>query len=347
MLRPHLLAILFFCLLVVGILRSRAWLVFLAAAGYALSYHAFYIVGLVAAVAWMYRRRLGSGNARGWFWCLAGLVVGVVVNPYFPSNLLMSWLHVQLALGIGIAPGSGDSVELIQPGWENFLLIYGFVFAGLLTTAIAIKLRAARDTKSAELEFLFVLTLLLAVLGAKSLRAMEYAVPALVMLIGHGAQATRWRWWIPINLMVLLACHGYAARIYYRENWRQPEEGGFAMYSAAISGIPADAAGKKVFNCEWESGAYLLLERPDLHFVDLLEPAFLWRVSPQKYLARRTLVLGGYSNPQQVLRAVFRADYVLCHSPALIRQMEADPQHFILVRGAANNPVRLFTVRAD
>ena len=50
-LRPHLLAILFFALLLLAILRRRDWLVASACAGFALSYHAFYIPMLVLALA--------------------------------------------------------------------------------------------------------------------------------------------------------------------------------------------------------------------------------------------------------------------------------------------------------
>jgi hypothetical protein len=347
-LRPHMLAVLFFCLLLSAILHNRPKMAALAAAGFALSYHAFYIVGMVAGVAWLFRRRLGPGGAHYWLWCLAGLVAGIILNPYFPSNVVMSWIHLQLALGIDPPPGAVSGMEMTPMVWTSFLLVYGFVPASLVAAALAMKFRRMDDCPEVTgFWFLFALTLLLAVLAAKSARAMEYAVPASILMVGYCARVTGFRWWIPFNLVLLLACQGYSAELHYRQNWRSPEQGNSVLYPMAISALPADAAGKKVFNCEWESGAYLLLERPDVRFVDLLDPVFLWRASPQKYMARLGLIKGAFRDPHAVLRDAFKADYVLCASPALIRQMQADPAHFTAMPGDAANPMRLFSVQPD
>jgi hypothetical protein len=319
LLRPHMLAVLFFCLLLLAVLRKRPKLAALAAAGFALSYHAFYIVVLVACVAWLFRRKFGPDGGNCWLWTLAGLVVGIVVNPYFPANIVMSWLHLQLALGINPPPGADTPMEMASHGWKGFLLIYGFVPASLIAAALAMKFRPVGDRpKIAGLEtagsetagfwFLFVLTLLLTVLAIKSDRAMEYGVPAGILMVGYCARVTGFRWWIPFNLVLLLACQGYVARIFYLENWNAPPKANFDLYAAAISTLPADAAGKKVFNCEWWSGAYLLHERPDVRFVDVLDPAFLWRASPEKYLAQLGLSKGAFPDPHAILRDAFKAD---------------------------------------
>jgi hypothetical protein len=353
LLRPHMLAVLFFCLLLLAILRKRPKLVALAAAGFALSYHAFYIVVLVAGVAWLFRRRLGPVGGNCWLWSLAGLAVGIVLNPYFPSNLVMSWLHLQLALGINPPPGADIPMEMASRGWKGFLLVYGFVPASLIAAALAMKFRRVNNhPETAGFEttgfwFLFVLTLLLTVLAFKSDRAMEYGVPAGILMVGYCARVTGIKWWIPFNLALLLACHGYVARVFYLEYWSTPPKANFDLYAEAISTLPADAAGKKVFNCEWWSGAYLLHERPDLRFVDMLDPAFLWRASPQKYLARLGLIKGAFHDPHAILRGAFKADYVLCASPALIRQMDSDAVHFRSLPGSDSNPVRVFSVQPD
>lgn len=347
-LRPHMLAILFFCLVLLAILRKRPRLAALAAAGFALSYHAFYLVVLVAGVAWLLRRKMGPEGENSWLWCLAGLAVGIILNPYFPSNLVMSWYHVQIALGVDPAPGASSPLEFAWPGWPTFLLTYGFVPLSLVLSAAAVRFRPKDDgAVVGEFWFLFAVTLLLFMLSMKSDRAMEYAVPACILMVGYSARASGIRWWIPFNLVILLACQGYIARMYYLKNWSSPQQANFDIYARVLATLPADAAGKKVFNCEWWTGAYMLSERPDLRFVDVLDPTFLWRQSPDKYLARQGLVKGAFSDPHTILRDVFKADYVLCASTALINQMYADPSNFRAIPGAEDGPVRLFLVRPE
>ena len=90
-----------------------------------------------------------------------------------------------------------------------------------------------------------------------------------------------------------------------------------------------------------------MLERPDMRFVDLLDPSFLWKASPQKYLARLGLIKGAFRDPYPILRDAFHADYVLCASPELIRQMDADPRHFRSIPDKSNDPVRVFSVKPN
>jgi hypothetical protein len=116
--------------------------------------------------------------------------------------------------------------------------------------------------------------------------------------------------------------------VYYDDSCRYPQGGDSPWYFRAIASLPADARGAKVFNCEWATGSYLLLARPDLRFVDLLEPAFLWRASREKYVRRENLEFGADPDPHRTLREVFHADFVLCANQGLVQQMRADPRHF-------------------
>ena len=180
----------------------------------------------------------------------------------------------------------------------------------------------------------------------KSTRATEYAVPCVILLAGYAAGAARVRWWLPLNLAALLVAQSHTAWIYYKDIWSESQQGNSGWYFAAVSLLPPEAEGKKVFNCQWDSGAYIFYLRPRMRFVDLLDPALLWRVAPEKYLARVRLINGAYRDPHLVLRQVFKADYVLCGSPALNRQMEADRRHFVPIAGSEPmGPLRVFVVQ--
>jgi hypothetical protein len=329
LLRPHLLAILCFCLLVVAILRRRGLLAAVAAGGFALSYHALYSPLLAIAVAAVLPWPRPDSGLRSWQAALAGLVVGTVLNPYFPSTLVMSWLHVKLALGIGLPPGlvSGTEVQAIGAGeWIGY---FGFLPLVLVGAAVLAWRRRLRPSEQhAEFWFLFLLSLALVVLTIKNSRASEYSIPTTILLCGYCLALLPSGRWLAAAIAALLATQGAASWTYYRDCWQRPQGGNAPAYLAAAAVLPAAADGKKVFNCQWEAGAFLVFARPKVRFVDLLEPAFLWQADPRKYVAKQRLIFGLERDPHRVLRETFHADYVLCGTPALNRQMEADRARF-------------------
>jgi hypothetical protein len=348
LLRPHLLAIAFFCGLLVALLRERPRLAAVAAAGFALSYHGFYIVGLVAVIAFLVRRQPGFRGQHGWAWCLAGLAAGIVLNPYFPSNLVMGLLTLRLATGAVQMPPGTQGLEMVSYSWSKLVLAYGFVPASLLATVVAMRLRKpAPGPETSRVWFLVLVTAGFWALGVKTPRAMEYAVPACILMVGFAASVLAWRGWVPLLMLPLVGLHGLVNWIYYRENWVAPPGGFYPMYSEVLKQVPADARGKKVFNCEWDAGTYILRDRPDLRFVDLLEPALLWDASREKVLARRELLTGTTPDPWKVLRETFKADYVLCADPRLIEQMQANRRDFAALPGTEEDPIRLFALRPE
>lgn len=346
LLRPHLLSILCFVALVTAVLSSRKKTAAAGAAAFALSYHAFYVVLLVAAAAWLFRRREGF-DSRMWLWTVGGLVVGLVANPYFPSNLGMGWLTLKLALGSDPLPFGEQGLELAAFAGRKLFLAYGFLPASIVATLVALwRLRVRRGEQLNRLIFLMCLAGGFWLLGTRSPRAMEYAVPAGILMVGHAAALVRWRGWIPLQLGLLLGIQGYIATLHYQRSWR-PAHSVYADYELALRQIPKREPGAKVFNCEWETGSYILAARPDLRFVVLLEPALLWNASHEKYAAMQGLIEGAFADPRAILRGAFRADYVVCAALPLIGQMEADRANFRALPGTEEDRVRVFAVRPD
>ncbi len=347
MLRPHLFAIFFFCLLLVAILRGRGWLAMLAAAGYALTYHAFYIPLMVIGVAFLLPWP-GLPRARGcWLWALGGLLAGTVLNPYFPSTLVMSWIHLKLALGIGAAPGLLSGTEVQAISLRESIHYFGFLPLALAgTTALLWWRRLRPSPESAAIWFLFLLSAALTLMSLKNSRATEYAVPCVILLVGYAlAAAPRPDRWLLAALAAVVLAQGQAAWIYYEDCWQRPQGGDTPAYMAAVALLPPEAAGRKVFNCQWEAGSYLLFQRPDVRFVDLLEPALLWQADPRRYRLRARLIFGLEADPHRVLREDFDADFVLCGTPAMNAQMAADPGRFVQIVGTEPmNSLRVYRV---
>ncbi len=346
LLRPHLLAVFVFVLLLLAVLRDRPRLAAVATALFALTYHAFIVPGFLIAAAWLLRRQPGF-TRHTWAWCLGGLLLGTLVHPYFPSNLVMGVLHLRLALGLGSVPPPTPGTELYPPTLLQFLQAYGFYPLLLLGVAIAAWLR--KPSASAErsgLMLLFLLTLVFTVLGTRTLRAMEYAVPCGLLLFAYALRVLPVRHALPAMLGVLLLCQGWLDARFYQQSWSTPEPSPEPAYAALLRQIPA-GSNAKVFNCEWEAGSYVFYERPDLRFVDLLEPTFLFQASRAKFEARKGLVAGAFADPRAILRGAFHADYVLCAAGPLTRQMQSKPEDFRASPGTREDPLRLFVVRPD
>jgi hypothetical protein len=111
---------------------------------------------------------------------------------------------------------------------------------------------------------------------------------------------------------------------------------------AALAAIADAPAGSKVFHCDWSLGPYLLHDRPDLRFVDVLDPSLLPSHSPSLSRTREALVRGTISDPWLALRREFKADYVIC-SPetGLADQLAHDPRFKALaVHGPPNSNLR-------
>jgi hypothetical protein len=346
-LRPHLLAIVFFCVLLAGLLRARPWVCFVATLGFALAYHALYIPVTAVAVACLVRWEDPRRMRRCFAFALAGLCIGVIVNPYFPSNLVMSLEHLTIALGIGLPPGLQSGTELQPIGLDDFLDWFVLLPIAVIG-AIWARRREPVPGQASNFRFLFLLVVVFGVLALKSSRATEYAIPTSILLLGHVLSRMPARA-AAASIVLVLVAQAHAAWDYYDDSFTSVQGGDSAFYFDAVSRIPANARGAKVFNCEWATGSYLLLARPDLRFVDLLEPAFLWHADRHKYVLRQNLEFGTDPKPLRTLRDTFHADYVVCANEGLVRQMRADPRHFqaLTPLDDAGAPIKTFRIHDD
>lgn len=343
LLRPHVLAIFCFCLLLHAILRGQRWLAALAAAAFALSYHAVYIpalaIGLAALMLREPDRRLPT-----WAAAAAGLFAGIVCNPYFPDTMLMSWDIVKIAVQAQMPAGMVPGNELLPLTIREYFYFYaGLALAGVVSLVRWRALPLARER--GNYAFLASLSLALLALGLRSSRANEYALPCVVLLLGSWWQAEP-RARFAAGALALMALLQLPSAIdYVRDSWTRPQGGDTPFYFEAISRLPAQADGQKVFTCEWETGSYLLYARPRVRFVDLLDPALLWQKAPQRYLLRRALAQSRLGEPGRALREGFGARYVMC-ATALSGQLAADPAHFreFPSHSMPGNPLRVFEV---
>jgi hypothetical protein len=320
LLRPHVLAIFFFLLLNAAILRRRPLLAALASAGYMLAYHAFYVplfcLCLAAALACFESPQERRKLHRLCGFALVGWLVGIVVNPYFPSNVQMGILHARLPfLAGGALRGESFGSELYPLAGPGLVKFYYFPFLILLGTL------AARRLEDFATRFLLVLGLVFGALSFQTVRAGEHFVPITGLLLPLLVAS------LPRRRALAFAAAGLQAAVLA---WISVTEASFVpdapLYDSirrAVAAIPPGEA--KVYNCEWDTAPFLLYARPDLRFVDLLDPSFLYLAWPGAYQARKDLATGRITDPRGLVHGLFHADYVLCRNPGLVAQLEADP----------------------
>jgi hypothetical protein len=333
LLRPHVLAILWFALLALALGRRSRAMAFAACFLFALSYHALYVpaalLGVHVAFHWRLPRRWALATSG-----VVGLTIGTLVNPYFPSTLVMAWRHSQIAWTDVAGAGLRFGAELVPPRADVFLSLF-YVFFAVVAAALVVLLLAMRRWEALDAtdrERVYDLSFALAsasglwTLTAVSPRAAEYAIPLTVLVLAEAlplAPRPRLSSAVALGCIFALQAPAFVSQARLTEQKSSPAA---RLTTAAIQAIPADRP-TTVFNCNWDSTPYLFLERPKARFVDVLDPSLLVEAAPQLHRAREVFNAGAAADPAALLAAVFPAEYVLCSKPAAVEQMEMDP-HF-------------------
>lgn len=334
--RPHTLGVFCFCLLNFAILRRSPRFTGFAAFLFVLGYHAFYLpiiflTGLMGLTFLVDPPERGNWRRVGLFG-LFGCLCGILINPYFPSNIEMGVIHalVPELMNESLKYVSfGD--ELYPLTTEVFVKVFGFSILAVAAGLVNLRRNAShefREEAGRDIAFLYQLgvCVLLLLLSTQTKRVGEYLVPAsgilLVLLV------EQWKRWKTIGECILVgACliqSIYLYQFYLHEKVAHSRTRVLDTF-AAISKIPGEAAGKIVLNCEWDRSPYLLYARPDLRFIDILDPSLLYFGNPGAFRAKEELKQGRIGDARTMLHDVFKADYVFCGRSELTNQLKDDP----------------------
>jgi hypothetical protein len=337
LIRPHVLAIACFTAMLASALRRNKTALAVSIFLFALSYHAFYIPVLVLAAvlsAAYFTRSEAEAGAPERYWDLApaglaGLVAGILVNPYFPANLVFGLQIAQIpGLMAGKLRAIGFGAELYPISSDVFLVNFSLP---LVIFLLAIwQMSQGRRQKGAfrySSLFLVQLSLVCLVMSFQSRRGAEYLFPVSAFLALELWQAFRKEWgkwgrYLGLAAATLLLVHSlWHDSRYLRFSQNQLAE---ASLEAARA-LPADSEAK-VFNCEWDSTPYLFYSRPKVRFLDILDPSLLYFANESAHKAREELKRAQVGDPYGLIRNAFKADYLFCHHPDVISQVERDPR---------------------
>jgi hypothetical protein len=173
-------------------------------------------------------------------------------------------------------------------------------------------------------------------LTARTARASEYAIPLTAVAFASVATALQTRWVVAAMVVGL----GLNAPLLQRSSQETQLDRYTKRISDAVQALPAEAAGKKVLNCTFTEGEVLLDLRPDVRFVDVLDPTYLERFDRERHLARLRLIDGSVADLRGLVVDTFGADYVICgYLPARSR-LDESPD-FVRLRPPPGPPLPL------
>ena len=345
--RPHLLGVLFF-IMILGALLSESipWLL-ASAVGFGLSYHAFYMpLGLLIAW-WAWKKAAPSESFRATKIAaagIAGLAAGYLVNPYFPSPLVLGYQHLLFALDSAPLPGVSVGSELLPMQFGRWLGTYWplILVIFLIPLAWLERRKPSKEFLCSPAAFAAAIALGSLLLSRNSPRLLEYSLPCAVIALILFFQKSNPSWCrrtIVGVLVALAVVRGFALYEKPRSNHYQILTN---VIMEAIDSVPASAGSAKVYNCSWLLGEFLIYRRPDLKFVDLLDPRLLQHVSPEKFEMKRRLLLRDLDYPYRVVKEGFGADYFFCGDADVNDWIEKDARFMRIYPRVAGSRVRMY-----
>lgn len=284
----------------------------------------------------------------------AGILAGLVINPYFPKNILF---YEQQLVNIGII----NFQKVIGVGNEwypyNFLdLLTNGAFATLAALVAVVGMIIRFKAQSKRSWALAVLAVFAMALTLKSRRYVEYYVPLMMLFsavsisdtlrgIDQKKIADQLRRWffhgrvgraIGVLIGVYLALGlGYVAGRDFR-NERNDLHGGFlaTKFQDASTWLANNTpVGSRVVHSDWDEFPVLFYHNTHNTYIVGLDPTFLYKANPDTYWTWANITLGKFNGDLvHAVRDTLGAQYVFVASGHEVMDREfRNDEHFVLV----------------
>lgn len=248
-------------------------------------------------------------------YCLAGIAVGIVVNPYFPNNIGSYVFNLTRT----VAPA-----EIMSVGseWRPYYTWFFATDSGLtfivFFAAVIISLIKGTRLKDDTLG-LFFFSLILLFMFLRSRRWVEYWPPFTVLfsafLIRDAFEAeartnkfVRGTLFIVlvISLSFFLPRNFIEARKDVKDSRRSDFFKGGALW------LKAHTEPKSVvFNTDWDDFPYLFIYNSDNYYIVGLAPDYMYYLDPQLYIKWKSITRGEVKNLSNAILQTFSARYVI------------------------------------
>lgn len=261
------------------------------------------------------RMRRGWLNARLFAVVAAGILAGVVLNPYFPGNITF-YEHQLINIGIiNFQKVIGVGNEWYPYGLTDLLANGAFVTILLLVAVVGILLRFRAQSKRSWA--LFFLALMAFLLTLKSRRYIEYYIPLAMLFsavsISDTVRGLSWhrvvqqfREWffrrrmgqtIGVLIAVYLALgFGYVAGRDFRNELNDLHQGFRADKFQPVSRWLASNTpnGSRIVHSDWDEFPVLFYHNTHNTYIVGLDPTFLYKANQETYWTWADITLGRF-----------------------------------------------------
>lgn len=270
----------------------------------------------------------------------AGIALGVIINPYFPANLIFSWNHMlpKLTDATSVSVGNEWFPYNTKQILENSLFSLLFFVSGIFALGLT---ERRMDSRTA---FALLAVLLFGLMLMQARRFVEYFPPfALIFAAfawaGHfldrqfacrvstSSPLMRLVRNAPLLLLsaaVLISVGRSIPRAREAINDSKP----YNLYAGASQWLAENTpAGSRVFQTDWDDFPRLFYYNTHNTYLIGLDPTYMQLYDPELYDLWVLITQGKVDNPSSIIAAKFGAQYVhtdLKHGN-FIRKAERDP----------------------
>ncbi|MFA4871725.1 MAG: hypothetical protein WC610_01545 [Patescibacteria group bacterium] len=286
-----------------------------------------------------------------------GLVLGVIVNPYFPKNLGFYWIHIvqigllnfQNKIGVGAEWYPYDAFKFIQNTYLPLILVIGALilfFSYYKSFKVVVK-------------YIFFLFILFLIATIKARRNIEYLVPFMVIfsalvysgvmefkkartelkhlkeILGKILFSNRWiQLFITAILVSVFIVLAYYLPLKSKDNLSQGLHYNY-LKNASDFLLKNSNQGDLVFNSDWDIFPELFYHNSQNYYIVGLDATFMYLYDKGLYQKWWDITLGKRSDEAYlIIKNDFKAKYVLV-TPAHKEMIEMlnNNFHFLKVYG--------------
>ncbi|MFN8459305.1 MAG: hypothetical protein U0401_32410 [Anaerolineae bacterium] len=314
-------------------LRQRyGWLLPLAFL-YVWFYNAFplilLVVGVYVAMRWLLERQL---NLAPLVYTGLGLALGLVINPYFPNNLIFIYHHLFPKLTETTAISVGNEWY----PYQTWTLVENSGPALLAYVAGAFALGLSGRRMTVRTATLLVLATLFGLMLFKSRRFVEY-YPAFALLfcalawtslVEDWLKSKNWlRFALPVGLTLALIPALWWNLPAAQESMQSAKP--TQRYAAASAWLEKHTpAGSRIFQTDWDDFPRLFFYNTHNTYLIGLDPTYMQLYDADLYNLWVKTTRGKVKNPATTIAQTFGSHYIITdlEHKAFLRQAKADPQ---------------------